>query len=305
MNFSGVAASLALLWSAALPAAAPADAAHPLLQLAREREQERDAITHDAYYATQLNRVEHEREQARPPADELCSGSMGAGRFAELHMNVGAAREGLGDIDGALAAYRSAMACRPRSLRGHLQLAKVLFGTRDADATRAVLEQALAIEPRNLEVNRRVASLEFVSGRWAEAMARFRYVAASDPVPESAAFAQLMFWMTQRRAGVREPEWVSRRLEDHWPRPLVLYARGEYDEAGLVGHIRTHEDESWGHDVVDSQLASALFLVGEALLARGEPGLARQYLAAVVNIRLIHTDEYQLAMWEIARLNQR
>jgi hypothetical protein len=49
---------------------------------------------------------------------------------------------------------------------------------------------------------------------------------------------------------------------------------------------------------------SSLFYAGETWWAQGHPDVAKRYFAAAINLRLAHTDEYRLAMAEIARLNQ-
>ncbi len=305
VKLAGVLASFSLLVAATPCAAQAADGAHPLLDFARERERERDVESHSRYYAMQLTQARHELDRARPPTDEECARSIGAKQFATLYVDLAEAHEGLGNTEEALQAYRHALACRPRSLRIHTLIAKVLFAARQFDAAGAAAGEALAIDPREVESNRLAGNLDFVDERWADALARFRYVASSDPDPESAAFAQLMFWVSQRRAGVAKPEWIPRRLDEEWPRPLVLFVKGEYDEADLVRFIRKSGDEHWAGGALDRQLASSLFFVGETLWSRGEPELARRYFAAVVNVGLADTDEYRLAMSEIAKLNLR
>jgi tetratricopeptide (TPR) repeat protein len=291
----------------ALSAVEAGDGDHPLLDYARERERQREQHVDgsEAYFPRQLANLEHELERARPPEDAQCPGSIGASMFASLHQEVGDAHEDLGHTEEALEAYRHALACRPRNLRIHAQIANVLFAAREFDKSRAILDQALAIDSRDVDLNRLAGNLDFVAERWADALARYRYVAQSDLNLESAAFAQLMFWIAQKRAGVTNPEWVSRRLEESWPRPLVLYAKGEYSEADLVQSIRKTADEPWTGGDSDRQLSSGLFFVAETLWSRGELNLARRYLAAVVTVRQTRTDEYHLAMSEIAKLNQR
>jgi tetratricopeptide (TPR) repeat protein len=275
---------------------------HPLLEFAQERQRERAAEDpgHHRYFASQLGRVRHELALARPPSDSQCAGSMGAGRFAALHVQVGDALEDQGDHLGALAAYRSALACRPRDIAILRQIADALFVLRDFQAAREMIEQGLAIDPRHVALNRLAGNCDYVTGRWADAMSRYRYVASSDLDPESATFAQLMFWLSQRRAGIPKPEWVPRRLGDLWPRPLVLFVKGEYSETELMRSLRKSEEDPW---VIDGQLLSSLFYAGESWWARGESDVARRYFAAAVNLRRVHTDEYRLAMAEIARLN--
>lgn len=302
MKIAGLILGLGLLATIGADAGEPVDGAYPLLEFAQERQLERkvDDGGHGGYFAMQLARVRHELARAQPPADAQCAGSIGAARFAMLHVQVGDAQQGLGEHEDALSAYRQALACRPRDVRIHSQIAGVLFVLREFDAAREVIGHALAIDPRDVQLNRLAGNCDFATGRWAGAMSRYRYVATSEIEPGAAAFAQLMFWVTQRRAGSPRPEWVQRRLGDHWPRALVLFAKGEYSEAELMRSIRKSEEDPW---IIDGQLLSSLFYAGEAWLAQGNADVARRYFAEAVNLRLAHTDEYQLAMAEIAKLN--
>jgi tetratricopeptide (TPR) repeat protein len=298
-----VVASLGLAVSAGQALGEAGASPYPLLEFAQERQRERtgESTGDGGYFATQLLRVRHELAQAQPPADAQCAGSMGAGRFAGLHVQVGDALQEHGDHRSALAAYRSALACRPRDVGILRQIAEVLFVLRDFAAAREAIDQALTIDPRNVALNRLAGNCDFVTGRWANAMSRYRYVASSDLDADSAAFAQLMFWLSQQRAGTARPEWVPRRLGDAWPRPLVLFVKGEYSEVELLDSLRKSDEDPW---IIDGQLLSSLFYAGESWWARGEPDVARRYFAAAVNLRLAHTDEYRLAMAEIAKLNR-
>lgn len=300
---AGLGAGLGLLATSLVGAVESEATDHPLLEFAQERQKLRTADDDaTAYFVKQLAQVRHELARAQPPADASCAGSIGAPRFAALHVQVGDALRMTGEYENARSAYQRALACRPRDVHILTRIADVWFLLRDFDAARGVIDQALDIEPRNIDLNRLAGNCDFSTGRWADAMARFRYVATSDLNPDSAAFAQLMFWLAQSRAGTPKPEWVTRRLGDHWPRALVLFVKGEYSEAELLRSIRkSEEEEPWA---IDGQLLSGLFYAGQTWWARGEPDVARRYFAAAVSLRLAHTDEYRLAMAEIAKLNQ-
>jgi tetratricopeptide (TPR) repeat protein len=303
------AAVLCLCWLAApVAAAGAADASpgsYPLLELAREIESAREPPGR-VFEARELRYYEHALAQARPPSDEDCARSMASGKFAELHMDVAATRRGHGDLSGALAAYRHASACRPRDTRILRLLAEVLLESRDPAGASAAVQQGLNIDPRNLELNRLAGELDFLAERWADAVARFRFVASGELDREQAGFAQLMLWLSQLRAGSPAPELVPRRPSERWPNPLLLYMRGEYTEADLVEPIR-QGDADYGDGVyfsTDTRLSAALFYVGQARWARGELRVARDYFAALMNIRPRNL-EHGLALAEIAKLNQR
>jgi lipoprotein NlpI len=296
----------------ALPAAAAGsgDAAksdRPLLAYAREREKARAAEAPAGARESGVPEALHQREQARVPRDEDCAGSLGAARFAAIHSDVAIARQAEGDFAGAANEYRRAIACRPRNADLLAALAGVLFDARDYAGTRAAIEASLALEPRSVTANRLAGNLEFVEEHWAEAIARFRYVAASDPDRTQAGYGQLMYWLAQRRAGVAKPEFIARTPGEGWPQPLLLYLRGEYPEADLLRPIEDGDSDSNSqpNTSTDERLCEALYYVGEELWARGEPDAARDYFAALVNIKVIYFLEHGLALAEIAKLRER
>jgi lipoprotein NlpI len=254
-----------------------------------------------------LRQAEHALEQAHAPADNDCASSLGASRFAELHMDVGSALVGRGDFAGAAQAYRRALACRSRDAQILAALAGVLFDARDYAGARESINAALAIAPRAVNANRLAGNIDFVAEHWADAVSRFRYVAASDPDRVQAAYGQLMLWLSQLRAGVVKPEYIERTPGEGWPQPLVLYMRGEYTEAELVIPIKEGDEDSNTQEntSTDERLCEALFYVGEAYWARGKPELARDYFAALVNLKVIYFLEHGLALAEIAKLRER
>jgi lipoprotein NlpI len=281
-------------------------ASRPLLALAREREIERAMEGALAPATSGLREAEHQRDQARVPRDEDCAASLGATRFSELHSSVAVARQAEGDFAGAANEYRRAIACRPRDAELHGALAGVLFDARDYAGTRQALATALALDSRSVGVNRLAGNLDFVEERWADAISRFRYVASSDADRDQAGYGQLMYWLAQRRGGIAKPEFVARTPGEGWPQPLLLYMRGEYTEAELVVPIQDGDLESnrQPNTSADERLCEALFYVGEDYWARGDRETARNYFAALVNIKVIYFLEHGIALAEIAKLRE-
>jgi lipoprotein NlpI len=280
---------------------------NPLLDLARELQLTRKPDLRTAPGAPGVRHAEHALAQAHAPADAECAQSLGALRFAGLHMDLGAALSGQGDFAGAAAAYRRALACRPRDAQILSVLAGVLFDARDYAAARETIDASLALAPRAVNSNRLAGNIDFVAERWAHAVSRFRYVSASDPDRVQAAYGQLMLGLAQMRAGVAKPEFVERMPGEGWPQPLLLYLRGEYTEAELVEPIREGDDDdnAQPNTSTDERLCEALFYVGEAYWARGQPDVARDYFAALVNVKVIYFLEHGLALAEIAKLRER
>jgi lipoprotein NlpI len=291
-----------LAWPVAWAAKHP-EGEHPLLDLARELEGARKEDAGPDYTAPELRSAEHALQQSHPPADPDCARSLGASVFADLHSEVAQAREARGDFAGAARAWRSALACSPRDVRVLHNLAESLFDARDLAGAREYAQLALAINPRAVYLTRTAANIDFIEGRWADAVNRFRYAAASEPDRTVAGYLQLMYWLSQARAGVARPEFVARRHVDGWPQPLMLYLQDQYTEAELVEQVREAGNE-YSNPGRDERLCEALYYVGEAHWARGHPDLARDYFAAAVNLKLTRFHEHGLALAEIARLSE-
>jgi tetratricopeptide (TPR) repeat protein len=291
-----------LIWTSA-QAAEYESGAHPLLDLARALEITRKSQPNRRYFELDVRASEHALEQSHPPADAVCARSIGASVYADLYLNLGHALEAKGEFPGAAQAYRRALACSPRTSRILGHLAAALFSARDIAGAHAAVQQALAISPRGVYLNRVAGNIDFIEQRWANAVSRFRYVSASEKDRERAAYAQLMYWLAQMRAGVPKPEFVARRHTEDWPKPLMFYMQGQYSEIELITAVG-EVDSDYGEVRTDQRLCQALYYVGEAHWARGNPDLALDYFTAAVNIRVVHLDEHGMALAEIARLRR-
>jgi len=297
-------AVLLALWLAS-PAISLAEVhGHPLLELARERANEPDKVVRGAADGSAVREARHALEQAHVPADADCAAAIGAARFAALHVEFATSSADAGDLAAAAEGYRRAHACRPHDPNILAALAGVLFDARDLRGARAAIEASLAIDPRSVSSTRIAANLDFVEEHWADAIARFRYVASSDDNRRQAGYGQLMYWLAQLRGGIAKPEFVARTPAEQWPQPLLLYMRGEYTEAELVAPITAgdRDDNIIPNTSTDERLCEALFYVGEEYWARGQPDVARDYFAALVNIKVLYFLEHGLALAEIAKL---
>jgi lipoprotein NlpI len=285
--------------------AAAAGAAHPLLDFARERAATRERDVRNIAATGGVAEARHALEQGRVPPEADCARSLGAQRYANLYTELAGEQAAIGDHDGAAASYRSAHACRPRDANILAALGGVLFDKRDYPAARAAIDAALEIDPRSVSTNRLAGNIAFVDERWDDAIARFRYVAASDPDRNQAGYGQLMYWLAQARSGVAHPEYIARTPGEGWPQPLLLYMKGEYNESELVAQVMAGDDDdnTQPNTSTDERLCEALFYVGEAHWARGKPDVARDYFAALVNIRVLYFLEHGLALAEIAKLH--
>lgn len=309
------AAALIFICAALLPARAVEEKKErPLLALARKLWEKQSPDHVPIPGNTAVRAAEHELNQARVPNDAECARSLGAQRFAMLHLQLGLARMEAGEFEAAAAAYGRAQACKPRDASMYGLLAEALFAARQYADARAAVDEGLALDPRSPALYRQAGTLDFVAGSWASATARFRYVAAGEPDRLQAEFAQLMFWLAQRRAGVPRPQFVERVHDEDWPRPLMRFLEGEFSEANLVQHVRADDVvDNYEHEAEDDELpfasnrrlCQALFYVGEAHWARGDSALAREYLAAAINLKAFELTEHQIALAEILKLRDR
>ena len=88
---------------------------------------------------------------------------------ARVWTNYGVTLQRLGDLSGAVAAYRSAVGIDGNYLEAWLYQGRV--AAEQGDLTRAVplFQRALAINPRNAEANVELARLEYESQNWTQA----------------------------------------------------------------------------------------------------------------------------------------
>jgi lipoprotein NlpI len=295
-----VAAIVLCMLVAALPATA-ADSATPLLDLALKGKFSR--IPDERDVARDLKQAEHALRQANAPADADCAASIGAVRFAALHMEVGSALTARGDYPLALRAFNRALACRPHDPWILLSVGTAQFDSRDYAGTRATLDNALRLDPRAVYLQRLAGKLAFVNEDWAEAVTRFRYAASGDADREQASYAQLMYWLAQMRAGMPNPAFVERKAPEGWPNPLFEYLRGVLTEQQVADATQSDDEEEETSNRDQEKLCEALFYVGQARYARGEKDIARRYFAAVINLKVVYFIEHGLARAEIAKLS--
>ena len=258
--------------------------------------------------APALRQAEHALEQANVPADEECARSLGAPRFAELHVDVAAARTGRRRFRRRRRGVSRAHACRPRDptdSRGARRRAVRRARLRRARASRS--RRRSRSRPRAREL--RTASPATSTSSTSAGRMRSRGFATSPrairiacrPVTASSCSG------SRRCAPAsRSPSSSTRTPGEGWPQPLLLFLRGEYTEDELVDPIREGDDDdnTQPNTSTDERLCEALFYVGEAYWARGERDVARDYFAALVNLKVIYFLEHGLALAEIAKLRQ-
>lgn len=255
------------------------------------------AMPYEERYQERLGAVQHELRVAPPPASG-CAHSLGAQRFAAMFADLGETQSGLGRSEEALEAYDKALACGPRNPDLHASRASQLYHLGRYEEVRAALKHGLRIDPDHSALHAMLAQLDFVTGRWREASERFARLARGTRDADQAPYWVILAWLAQRRAGIAEPRPVMQLVGTDWPRPIMQALRGEIAERELLVTIEQEENEVRRREL----LVEALFYVGEESLAAGERTRARRYLAAAVNLKVLHFIEHHLARAELARM---
>jgi tetratricopeptide (TPR) repeat protein len=287
--------ALTLLALAPLGAAAQSQnpSPTPLLDYARELPPPTQPFGNS--WARRLASVEQEIARHPPPPQEECAHTLGAGRFADLYEQLGSVRANTGDHSGAIEAYEQAIACQPRVTYRYSYLAAELLHAGRLDEARATAGRARALDG---EVSSLLGQIDVVEEHWADAVARFRTLAITEVDPQQAQYWQCFLWFSQRRAGVQSPELVERDAYEPWPTPILDALQGQVSESDVVGQIRQEGNETRQRE----KLVEALYYIGQARLAAGQPDLARTYFAAAVNLKVLYFIEPHLALAELAKM---
>jgi Flp pilus assembly protein TadD len=106
---------------------------------------------------------------------------------ARVWTNYGVTLQRLGDLDGAVAAYRSAIGIDPNYLEAWLYQARVAAEQGELARAIPLLQRALAINPLNADANVELARLEYESHNWTEAR-RFAETALRGDATSSRAY---------------------------------------------------------------------------------------------------------------------
>ncbi|HEX5474722.1 MAG TPA: protein kinase [Vicinamibacterales bacterium] len=186
-------------------------------------------------------------------------------QLADAHFWMGAARLGLGDTPGAIAALREGLRLEPENAQGHASLGRALWvGQADFPAAIAALEQAIALNPEAGYAWLQVALLYAWEGRFAEAeTACRRAVDLQEQAASGSAGLQIVG--AYARSG------------------YVQYLQGRYDAA-----IQAYEREmafisSSDHALRERELIELNVKLGAVYLRKEDAGTAGQFLARALS----------------------
>jgi len=120
----------------------------------------------------------------------------------ELHLTLGSALRESGDADGAMDAYRAALAIRPDFVPALVNLADMLCDGGAPGEARSLYDRAIALEPKNAQARLNRAILHFLSG---DLKAGWRDYAARLEIPGKIAptALKLPLWRGENLKGKR------------------------------------------------------------------------------------------------------
>jgi lipoprotein NlpI len=236
-----------------------------------------------------------------PPPDTNCAKTLGARRFATLLDDLGSAYSNLGDDTKAADAYSKAISCSPRATFLHAELAASLLNLGRYDEARIEVQRQLATSRPDFAIHNLIVQLDFISDRWPDAVTNARLAVTEAPDDEQAIYWQCYLWLAQERKGIQEPELVTRRAAESWPRPVLELLERKIGEADLLDDVRAETDAHRRREI----LTEALFYTGEQRLADHRTEDAERYFTATVNLQVPYFIEHHLAMAELAKLRHR
>lgn len=242
-----------------------------------------------------------EAEMARhpPPPDAECAHTLGAIRFAQTYEDLGSAQSNSGDYEAAIEAFQKALACTPRAGTLYAALASEFLHVGRLSDARAATARGAQVSDNSPALDSIIMQIDFIEEHWADTVARLRAMVATQTDDERATYYQCFLWLAQRRAGVKEPELVTRTSElEGWPLPILETLNGKMTEQELLEAVQDEDNELRRREL----LVEALYYTGQMRLANGQAETARRYFAAVVNQKVVHFIEHHMALAELIKM---
>lgn len=247
---------------------------------------------------TQLKSQQAELDRYPPPPREDCARTLGATRFSRAYEELGASLSALNEYEGAIAAYENALACTPRALHIHAELATEFLHAGRLAESRAAAERGRGKTRAGRTLDSVMMQLDFIDERWAEVVSRLRAMSVAEEDPERSEYWMCFLWLAQRRAGIKSPELPTLKEWDGWPANILETLKGSSTESALLSAIDEAESDSRRHEL----LTEAFYYIGQDRLASGDAENARRYFAMAVNMKVPYFIEYHLARAEIVKM---
>jgi lipoprotein NlpI len=245
----------------------------------------------------QVSRITFDLAKDPPPATD-CAQTLGAKRFATLYDDLAQTYSNMGKHVEAVDAYAKAIACNPRADFLHAELAASLLDLGHYGDARVETQRQLYLGRANFTLYTLITQLDFIEGRWPDAINSARAAATDAPNDEQATYWQCFLWLAQMHAGITEPVLVKRRISETWPAPILESLQGKTTEAELAEAVEEEHDPQRQRDI----LSEALFYTGQQRLATHHVDEAVRYFNATVDLKVLYFIEHQLATAELRKL---
>lgn len=195
--------------------------------------------------------------------------------FADALRTLGMAYSRLGLHRLSLRYYEMALANDPDAAQSHIDVAveQLALGRDDAglESTVAALQRAAG----DAGIEHQAASVYLLTDRPQEAVPHAEACLRLAPPAQLAQYCAIALALAKLR-GASDSLLLPLIEAKGWPGPLLLFVRGEIDEAMLARLIALTADPSERRE----RLSEALYYAGETALARGHTELALRYFRA-------------------------
>jgi len=192
--------------------------------------------------------------------------------FADILRTLGMAYSRLGLHRLSLRYYELALANDGGSAQSHADVAIEQLALGRDEASLASLARALELDKRSADIEQQAAGIYLLTDHAQDAVRHAEACLRLDPPPRRAQYCAIGLALAKLR-GASDSLLLPLIEPNAWPGPLLLFARGEIDEATLARMIALAQDPADRRE----RLAEALYYAGEVALARGQPERALRY----------------------------
>lgn len=195
--------------------------------------------------------------------------------FADALRTLGLAYSRLGLHRLSLRYYELALANDDRAARSHADVALEQLALGRDDAALESIANALQRAADDPEIEHQAAGVYLLTDQPQETVRHAEACIRQSPPSRLAQYCALTLALAKLRGG--SDSLLLPLIEaEAWPGPLLLFVRGEIDEAMLARLIALAADPADRRE----RLAEALYYAGEAAFARGQPELALRHFRA-------------------------
>lgn len=219
--------------------------------------------------------------------------------YAEAYLLRAMLRYTKRDKDGAMTDFSEAIKLNPQSPKIYFQRALVRLKEKDLDSALADLNQALELDPKFGDALVERAWLALYDHRGIPAYLHAGTFLGEKGTAEPASpYMPLVIWLGQMEnnetvaASVVIGHWLKQFPPSGWPTQIMSYLKGEVDEQELIAKAADNRQKTEAHTYI-----------GMKLMLAGDKSAAIEHLRWVVDNGEKTLHEFELANYELKRLN--